>query len=113
VSRSRFAPVKTTADLLLVRSDAYRLTEDYRIELIPERQGIPPKVDLDGKHYKMVDGLERLVQRSLPSLRHVESLVVKGPLQFAPGVILRGKVVLENPESQPCDVGPGLYGKNS
>ncbi len=34
VDRSRFAPVKTTADLLALRSDAYQVTPDYRLELI-------------------------------------------------------------------------------
>jgi len=32
VPRSRFAPVKTTADLLVVRSDAYDLTRDHTLE---------------------------------------------------------------------------------
>ncbi|CAK8996337.1 Probable UTP--glucose-1-phosphate uridylyltransferase (UDP-glucose pyrophosphorylase) (UDPGP) (UGPase) [Durusdinium trenchii] len=47
IPRSRFAPVKKTDDLLALRSDAYRLTEDFRIELIPERNGVPPLVKLD------------------------------------------------------------------
>jgi UDP-N-acetylglucosamine pyrophosphorylase len=36
VPRARFAPVKTNADLDLLRSDAYALTEDYR--LVPKRR---------------------------------------------------------------------------
>merc|ERR1719223_736914 len=32
IPRSRFAPVKTTNDLLALRSDAYMLTPDFRIE---------------------------------------------------------------------------------
>ena len=39
VSRIRFAPVKTTSDLLAVRSDAYELTEDFCLRLHPSRQG--------------------------------------------------------------------------
>src|SRR5262245_27052493 len=31
VSRARFAPVKTTSDLFALRSDAYKITEDWRI----------------------------------------------------------------------------------
>jgi len=31
VPRTRFAPVKTTNDLMKIRSDAYTLTEDYRL----------------------------------------------------------------------------------
>src|SRR3954453_6019042 len=37
VPRSRFAPVKTTNDLLVVRSDAYVLTDDARVVVSPER----------------------------------------------------------------------------
>ena len=36
VPRTRFAPVKTTDDLLALRSDAYRLTDDARVELARE-----------------------------------------------------------------------------
>ncbi len=44
VSRARFAPVKTTDDLLALRSDAYVVTPDFRLELHPERRGQPPVV---------------------------------------------------------------------
>ncbi len=37
VPRARFAPVKTTDDLLVVRSDAYVLTDDARVVVSPER----------------------------------------------------------------------------
>ena len=33
VPRRRFAPVKTTSDLLALRSDAYTITDDARVEL--------------------------------------------------------------------------------
>merc|ERR1712151_1240315 len=35
IPRSRFAPVKTTNDLLALRSDAYQLTPDFRVMLAP------------------------------------------------------------------------------
>jgi UTP--glucose-1-phosphate uridylyltransferase len=38
VPRSRFAPVKTTNDLLAVRSDAYILTDDFRVIPNPNRK---------------------------------------------------------------------------
>ncbi len=35
VPRTRFVPVKTTDDLLLLRSDAYRLGDEFRVEAVP------------------------------------------------------------------------------
>ncbi|MEX1009911.1 MAG: UTP--glucose-1-phosphate uridylyltransferase, partial [Chthoniobacterales bacterium] len=58
VPRTRFAPVKTTADLLALRSDAYQVTPDERLELATERQGIPPEISLDDRYYKLLAGLE-------------------------------------------------------
>src|ERR671920_907567 len=52
VPRSRFSPVKSTEDLLALRSDAYVLTGDARVELDRRRDQRPPIVDLDDEHYK-------------------------------------------------------------
>ena len=45
VPRERFAPVKTCNDLLAVRSDAYKVTEDHRLVLDTAK---PPNIDMDG-----------------------------------------------------------------
>ena len=50
VPRTRFAPVKTTSDLLVLRSDACRVTDDHRLVLVEERRGQLPLVDLDQQH---------------------------------------------------------------
>ncbi len=94
VSRRRFAPVKTTADLLIIRSDACVLTPDHRIELAPARHGQPPVVDLDPAHYKMVDGLDALTAHGIPSLLHCDRLTVRGPCTFTSGQVIRGEVTL-------------------
>merc|ERR1711881_420409 len=67
IPRTRFAPVKTTNDLLALRSDAYCTTEDFRIELAPARNGVPPNIKLDGS-YKFVDQMETLTPNGVPSL---------------------------------------------
>src|SRR5918999_1641441 len=41
VPRGRFAPVKTTSHLLVVRSDAYELAEDWTVRLAPGRDAAP------------------------------------------------------------------------
>lgn len=89
VPRSRFFPVKTCSDLLLLRSDAVEIGEDGSMTLAPECNGVAPVVLLDSKQYKLVDSLDAL---GVPSLKHVTKLVVKGAHQFAPGEPLSGNV---------------------
>jgi len=95
IPRTRFAPVKKCDDLLALRSDAYVLTEDFRIELVPERGGVPPLIKLDDL-YKFVDALDTLIPNGVPSLKECASLKVEGPMEFASGVVIKGKVVLKN-----------------
>jgi UTP--glucose-1-phosphate uridylyltransferase len=56
VPRSRFAPVKTTDDLLVVRSDAYELTGDGQMR--PGFDGPAPVVTLDKDFYKLLPDFE-------------------------------------------------------
>jgi hypothetical protein len=48
VPRSRFFPVKTCSDLLLLRSDAVVIDEAGAMTLAPECGGVAPVVLLDG-----------------------------------------------------------------
>jgi len=95
VPRTRFAPVKTTNDLLGVRSDAYLLTEDWRVMLDPRRGGEPPVVDLDPRYYRLVDDFEARFPYGPPSLVACERLTVRGDVVFGPGVVCRGEVEIE------------------
>jgi len=97
VPRSRFAPVKTTADLLAVRSDAYFQTEEAHVELAPERRGSPPIVELDSRFFKLLPDFERRFAAGAPSLLACERLKVVGDVAFGSGVMVRGEVVVENP----------------
>ena len=99
VPRSRFAPVKSTSDLLALRSDAYRLTEEYVLTLAESRNGQPPVIDLDSKHYKLVADFEAAFPHGTPSLIHCESLKVTGKKIFPANLVLQGKV--EFTENQP------------
>jgi UTP--glucose-1-phosphate uridylyltransferase len=97
VPRSRFVPVKTTADLLSLRSDAYVMSEGPRVELAPKREGTPPVIDLDSEHYKLVPELERRFPAGPPSLVDCDRLTVEGDVRFGSGVVVRGSVRLEGP----------------
>lgn len=99
VPRTRFAPVKTTGDLLSLRSDAYVVGDDGTVQLTAERGGIPPRVDLDD-HYKLVDQLEAALADGAPSLRNCASLRVRGPFAFSASDVFNGDVTLENPTAE-------------
>jgi UDP-N-acetylglucosamine pyrophosphorylase len=109
VPRTRFAPVKTNSDLLALRSDAYQVTDDFRLVLDESRRGLPPVVDLDQKHYKMLADFDRFFAAGVPSLKACDSFKVTGPVQFGPGVICVGKVEFVNPSTEVKSVSPGAY----
>jgi UTP--glucose-1-phosphate uridylyltransferase/phosphoglucomutase len=105
VPRSRFAPVKSSADLFALRSDAYAILDDGRVELVAARQGQPPVVKLDDS-YKLVDAIESL---GVPSLAACDEVKVEGPLRFADGVVLKGRVAFSSPAGDLRTVPAGTY----
>jgi UTP--glucose-1-phosphate uridylyltransferase len=105
VPRSRFAPVKTTADLLALRSDAYDISESGQVRLAASRNGVPPDITLSDE-YKLVDQIDNL---GVPSLLRCDSLKVSGPVQFAAGVILEGEVEIRNASAEIQVISSGIY----
>jgi UTP--glucose-1-phosphate uridylyltransferase len=97
VPRSRFSPVKSTEDLLGLRSDAYVLTDDARVELDPRRNQRPPIIDLDDEHYKRLRDFERHFPAGAPSLVECERLALEGPVTFGRDVVVRGTVRIQGP----------------
>lgn len=106
VPRSRFFPVKTTSDLLLLRSDAIAVDEDGKVALAPEREGKTPVVDLDSKLYKLVDSLDSL---GLPSLIGLDKLTLRGRFHFQDGAVLQGTLLMENDSEETKEILPGVY----
>jgi UTP--glucose-1-phosphate uridylyltransferase len=108
VPRTRFAPVKTTDDLLVLRSDVYTLSDDWVVAPVPERADDLPYVELDSKFYKFLDDFEPRFPEGAPSLREAERLIVHGDVTFGRGVRVRGAVELEAPEPIRIDAGATL-----
>ena len=96
VGRDRFVPVKTTDDLLVLRSDCYELDDDSRLRQVPDEI---PYVELSGD-YKLVGDFDRLVEAT-PSLVKARSLTVQGAWTFGDGVRVVGEATL------PADGAPG------
>jgi UTP--glucose-1-phosphate uridylyltransferase len=92
VTRARFAPVKSTSDLLALWSDAYELTDDHRIVPSPRRVPGDLVVDLDPKHYRQVGDLQTRFPEGAPSLVRARRFVVRGDVRFDGGVTIEGDV---------------------
>jgi UTP--glucose-1-phosphate uridylyltransferase len=102
VGRDRFVPVKTTDDLLVLRSDCYELDDDAVLRQLPDTV---PYVGLD-RHYKLMDDFDRRFPEGVPSLREATSLVVRGDWTFRAGVRVVGSVELGE-EGSPGEVPAG------
>jgi len=97
VPRRRFAPVKTTDDLLVLRSDAYVLTDDAEVVLDPRRAAGgagPPVAVLDPLYFKLLDDFEARFPHGPPSLVEAERLEVRGDVVFGRDVIVRGRATV-------------------
>ena len=105
VPRTRFVPVKTTDDLLVLRSDVYTVDGDMRISPRPERADSLPYVALDSKYYKLLDEFEKRFPDGAPSLREAQRLVVDGDVTFGKGVVVRGAAELQAAEPETLAAG--------
>jgi UTP--glucose-1-phosphate uridylyltransferase len=100
VPRTRFAPVKTTDDLLLVRSDAYELSQDASL-LPAEGAQEGTVVSLDPAYYGTLRDLDRRFPSGPPAMRRCTRLTVQGDVVFGRGVELVGDVELHGPARIP------------
>lgn len=100
VPRTRFYPVKTSNDLLTVRSDCfvYNIDESLRINPIRFKRNKPDvaKVDLDPKYYGKIDDLEKRFRNGIPSLVDCDALTIEGDVLFEKDVRIRGSVTIKN-----------------
>jgi UTP--glucose-1-phosphate uridylyltransferase len=105
VDRSRFLPVKTTNDLLLLRSDVYEIGDDFRVR---SQVASVPLVDLDRRHFTTISDFDARLP-SPPSLAEARSLRVEGDWHFGPDVVVRGDVSLDDTgEAQTVPAGTTL-----
>ncbi len=89
VPRTRFRPVKTTNELLLLRSDVFELDEQSRI--VSRIDHAEPRISLDD-HYKFIADFDERFPKGAPSLRECSSLAVEGDVTFGADVAAVGAV---------------------
>ncbi len=91
VGRDRFVPVKTTNDLLLLRSDVYDIGSDFVLDQVATDI---PFVDLDGDVYKVVAEFDKRFPEGAPSMKKATSLTVDGDFTFGAHIQVVGDVDL-------------------
>ncbi|MEU4395405.1 UTP--glucose-1-phosphate uridylyltransferase [Kribbella sp. NPDC023855] len=105
VDRSRFKPVKTTNDLLVLRSDVYELDEAG--DLTTAHEGDEPYVDLDPDYFKILADFEARFPAGPPSLVRADRLEVRGDVAFGKDVVVLGEVEVTAPAGERLEIPDG------
>ncbi|MDE2660518.1 MAG: UTP--glucose-1-phosphate uridylyltransferase [Acidobacteriota bacterium] len=103
VPRRRFAPVKTTENLLVLRSDIYAIDENGLVE--PARE--PPPVALDRERYRFISDLEARFPHGPPSLLACDRFQVSGDVRFGRRVACEGEVSVVGRRDRPAQIPDG------
>jgi UTP--glucose-1-phosphate uridylyltransferase len=112
VGRSRFLPVKKCNDLLILRSNVYRLNDRLELEIHPAIKDSGPKVDLDPIFYGHLDCFDARFPLGVPDLRECLSLTVRGDVRFGADVRIRGHVNIANPDPEQKSIAHGALIEN-
>ncbi|TVU10319.1 hypothetical protein EJB05_43842, partial [Eragrostis curvula] len=89
---SRFCPVKTTSDLLLVQSDLYTLNDGSLIRNPARVKPSDPLIELGPEFKEVTNFLDRF--RSIPSVIELDKLEVSGDVWFGSDIKLKGEVTI-------------------
>lgn len=105
VPRRRFRPVKTTNELLMLRSDLYGFGDGY--EVVAQSTRPDPRVDLDD-HYTLIHEFDARFPAGAPSMLECTSLTVRGDVTFGSEVRCVGDVLVETDEPRTIPDGSTL-----
>lgn len=109
VPRSRFLPVKTCSDLLLVKSDLFYL-EHGTLKLDPSRFGPNPLIKL-GPHFKKVSAFNAHILQ-IPKIVELDHLTITGNVYLGKNVTLKGTVIIVCSDGQRIDIPNGSILEN-
>ncbi|XP_065816650.1 UTP--glucose-1-phosphate uridylyltransferase isoform X2 [Labrus bergylta] len=110
VPRSRFLPVKTSSDLLLVMSNLYSL--DAGSLTMSKKREFPttPHVKLGSSFTKVQEFLHRF--ESIPDMLELDHLTVSGDVTFGKNVSLKGTVIIIANHGDRIDIPAGAMLEN-
>ncbi len=107
IPKSRFAPIKTTNELLGLWSNAFVLDENNLIKTNPERKAGYIIIDLDNKFYKKTDDLLARFPEGVPDLLACTKLTISGDVKFGSHIKLIGDVTINNTNSEQMVIASG------
>jgi UTP--glucose-1-phosphate uridylyltransferase len=110
VPRSRFLPVKSCSDLLLIKSDIYSL-EHGQLVINPSRMFETTPVIKLGDHFKKIQQFQKRFKK-IPKILELDHLTVTGDVYFGRNVTLRGTVIVVANEGQRIDIPDGCILEN-
>ena len=99
VPRSRFLPVKSCSDLLLIKSDIYSL-QHGRLVINEQRMFETTPVIKLGDHFKKIQQFQKRFKK-IPKILELDHLTVTGDVYFGRNVTLRGTVISAYPHTPP------------
>ncbi|XP_074552306.1 UTP--glucose-1-phosphate uridylyltransferase-like [Halichoeres trimaculatus] len=110
VPRSRFLPVKTSSDLLLVMSNLYSM--DAGSLTMSKKREFPttPHVKLGSSFTKVQEFLHRF--ESIPDMLELDHLTVSGDVTFGKNVSLKGTVIIIANHGDRIDIPAGAMLEN-
>ncbi|XP_061843999.2 UTP--glucose-1-phosphate uridylyltransferase-like isoform X1 [Nerophis lumbriciformis] len=110
VPRSRFLPVKTSSDLLLVMSNLYSL-DAGSLTMSRQREFLTtPHIKLGSCFTKVQEFLARL--DSIPDMLELDHLTVSGDVTFGKNVSLKGTVIIIANHGERIDIPSGAMLEN-
>jgi UTP--glucose-1-phosphate uridylyltransferase len=110
VPRSRFLPVKSCSDLLLIKSDIYSL-EHGQLVINENRMFETTPVIKLGDHFKKIQQFQKRFKK-IPKIIELDHLTVTGDVYFGRNVTLRGTVIVVANEGQRIDIPDGCILEN-
>ncbi|KIY49073.1 UTP-glucose-1-phosphate uridylyltransferase [Fistulina hepatica ATCC 64428] len=110
VPRSRFLPVKSCSDLLLIKSDIYSLQHGQLVINEQRMFETTPVIKL-GDHFKKIQQFQKRFKK-IPKIIELDHLTVTGDVYFGRNVTLRGTVIIVANEGQRIDIPDGCILEN-
>jgi len=111
VPRSRFLPVKSCSDLLLIKSDLYDLNEGALVMNASRLFATTPVVKLGDTFKKVANFTKRF--KTIPHILEADHITINGDVVFGKNVTLRGTVIIVANEGNRIQIPDGSILENS